>query len=277
MVASGQNGAYEALQLYRSKVNRCKQKGDFNGAITVCCDSANCLLSHGYGTAGGEMANILIEMLGTSGQKLDVDNRQRINDIDSKFVSNGKERQDFLKQALSWSIKSGDREHGDLMLNSTYAFTLWDAGQHKKAILHFVQGEAPEKLWAKLCEKFTSATPQSDEHVQEREQLVTLAVVQFLAHDNLRDANTLMDSVKDAMATPVHSSPLLLFCLQLLMLCERDASPLYQKLCNANLASLQQCDPVVLASLQGPVAQRMFGIRPPPNILSMLEGLLGAF
>lgn len=222
------------------------------------------------------MANILIEILGISNQKLDVDNRQRINDIDSRFLPSSQERLDFLKLTLSWSMKSGDREHGDPMINATYGSALWESGQQKKAILHFVHGEAPEKLWMKLCEKSTDLTAPSPE----RDQLLTLATVHFIANENLRDANALMDRVKaaDAIATMEHSSPLLLFCTQLLMVCERDAATLYQKLCNANFSVLQECDPVVAASLQGPIALKMFGIRPQqPNIMHMLEGLLGAF
>jgi len=202
MVASGKEGAYEALQLYKSKVNRHKFKKNWDEAISISFQASICLLSHGYETAGGEMANLLINLFELSNSKLDIDNRSKINEIDSKFITKSQIRQDFLKLTLKWSKITGDRENGDIMINYLYACCLWENNQINKAIYYFVLSESPEKLWIKINERYTDISTQPEregererERERERDQIITLAIVHFIALENLRDGNILISCV----------------------------------------------------------------------------------
>eukprot|EP01041_Mallomonas_annulata_P006783 gene6783-13738_t len=268
MVASGQQGAYEALQLYRSKVNRLVQKQQFEEARTICVQATLCLLKHGYGTAGAEIANVYVDLLSNSGEKLNIDVRNTINEIDRHFQPKSQERCDFLKKCIKLSIATGDRELGDPVLNTELALLLWDTDNRSKSVLHFVIGESPEKLWMKINE--TYSTPDT---AQDRDRMVTQGVVQYLSFENIRDANILLSCLKKEDC--VQQSQLITFCTQLLQVCLRDAAPLYKTLCNVNYEALLTCDPVVQTSLQGPIALKLFDIHPPPNILSMFENMLG--
>ena len=63
MVASGPSGAYEALQLYRSRAIRLRSKDDIIGAIKTTAVGATCLLKGTYETAGSELATLFLELV----------------------------------------------------------------------------------------------------------------------------------------------------------------------------------------------------------------------
>lgn len=268
MVAKGKESAYEALQLYKSKINRHQQRLDYDSAITVAVKGTRALLLHSYAKAGLEMSIVVLDLFDISGRVLDIDNRSIINELDGLFPI--EERLEFLKKCLKWSMKTGNRIVGDNLLNVQVGLCFWTVNNNSKAIFHLVAGEAPSKLWEKISETFTPVSA-------ERDCYYTLGVLHFLAMENLRDANELrMCYEKDLKARNVaRESALTTFCTHLLLVCRRDAAPLFKELYVANKPHLATCDPAAIALLEGPIAQIFFNIQPAPSMLNMLQGLLG--
>eukprot|EP01031_Cornospumella_fuschlensis_P042625 gene42625-52084_t len=85
MVQSGPQGAYEALQLYRSRAMRLKAKHDLEGALKAVSDGSIVLLQNGYENAGAECADIFVSLLNEINQPVTDATKQTICDIDSKF------------------------------------------------------------------------------------------------------------------------------------------------------------------------------------------------
>jgi len=123
MVARGPEGAYEALQLYRSRALRFKKNGDMRAAINTASLGAKSLLKAGYTHAGSELSALMLTLLEESGAELDAEARSMIHDVDSAFEQGDKDgsssvqRTDYLKSCIKWSQVSGSREIGDLQLH----------------------------------------------------------------------------------------------------------------------------------------------------------------
>lgn len=230
MVEEGESSAYEALQLYKSRCNRMKGKGEFLEAINVAAKGAKAQLVHGYESSGVELCNILVDLLTAGEFDINPDLRNLLNEIDSAFASMPKNekgasdklitvtakdgskqpavpkssRIDFLKSLVTWSMKCGQRDYGDPMLHLQLANTLWDhsRGFHRKSIYHFAVGEAPTALWAKIQEEYVDTNApegvSSADVAREKERLVVLGVLHFIAVENLRDANTLYRAFNQA-------------------------------------------------------------------------------
>lgn len=277
MVQSGENGAYEALQLYRSRSMRFKSKNDFKEAINVCSTGSICLLENGYGNAGAELSNLYVELLTELNQPLTDETRAEIFQIDSKFPANAiSHRIEFLKACIKWSIAVGDRELGDPKLHTRLAECLWGSSSNEKknVTYHFAAGESPKLLAQKIFE--TYSVPSQKEI---RSQQLTLGVVNFLALENLRDANDLFSQYKKSEnalgnGDAINSLPLVTFCDYLLQTCRRDAAPLFKTLVNTYAANLD-FDENVPTLLMGPIASRFFGIKPKINpMMSMLQSMM---
>ena len=119
MVQRGPEGAYEALQLFRSRALRFKTKGDIKSAINTACSGAKALLKGSYTHAGSELSALMIKLLEEAGEDLDVEARAMLDDVDSAYEQGDKDpsssvqRTDFLKSCIKWSQSSGTRELGD--------------------------------------------------------------------------------------------------------------------------------------------------------------------
>ena len=121
----------------------------------------------------------------------------------------------------------------------------------------------------KIC-----ATFRSDQ--AKREQNLVIALLHFLAMENLRDANELFLQFKKEQKARNAStdSPLLVFLSQLLEVCRRDAVPLFKTLVNANIKSLE-FDEICGQLLSGPIGQKFFNIKPSVNpMMQMMQQLL---
>jgi hypothetical protein len=127
--------------------------------------------------------------------------------------------------------------------------------QREKAVRRFVFAEAPEDLASAL----SAVEP------AHRSRLLTLGVLEFLAAENLRDANTLVDRVAEGL-----NDSLVAFCRCLVQTCERDAAPLTEKAFKRHLAGLG-FEPLLVK-----VGQRFFKISPPPNLLNSVLSMLAA-
>ena len=120
LVAKDAAGAYEALQLYRSRSLRFKTKGDIKSAVNTACAGAKALLKGSYMHAGSELSALMITLLDESGAELEPESRSMLNDVDSAFEQADKEgcsvqRTDFLKSCIKWSQNT--KELGDPQLH----------------------------------------------------------------------------------------------------------------------------------------------------------------
>jgi hypothetical protein len=281
MVQTGEHGAYEALQLYRSRSLRFKSKSEFKEAMNVCYTGAVCILENGYGNAGAELASLYVELLTELSLPLTDETRDEIFQIDSKFPANAlSQRTEFLKSCIKWSIAVGNRELGDSKLHTRLAECLWDLpashNEKKNVSYHFAAGESPQLLCQKIFETYSAANEQ-----ETRSQQLCLGVVNFLALENLRDANELFIQYKKAeqkehgnTVKDLNSLPLVVFCDYVLQTCRRDAAPLFKTLVNSYAGDLD-FDEAVPTLLMGPIAGRFFGIKPKVNpMMSMLQSMM---
>lgn len=270
MVASGAEGAYEALQLYRSRSMRHKQKDDIIGAITEAAHGARCLFANGYINAGSELASLVVDIINESGIEINPQVRQVVFELDSAFPSEDASRVEFLKACVKATINNGQRELGEPSMHLRLANCLWEM-KSKNAIYHYVLSEDPETLAMKIDQRYGTAKT-----IVERDQALTLSVLHFLALENLRDANELFKNFKKSQKSknlPMDSH-LVVFCDYLLQTCRRDAVPLFKTLVNT-YAPMLDFDEVAPTLLMGPISQRLFGIQSKVNpVMSVLSTLL---
>jgi hypothetical protein len=273
MVLSGPSGAYEALQLYRSRALRANTKGEYMSSIEYSSTGAKIMLKNGYDNAGVELTNLFLDVLTEAAMDIEHPIRQLVEDILASFPADKKNlKVDFLKACVKWTTKCGQRELGDPFLHVQLAECLWES-HDKTATYHYCVGEAPEQLSAKIFETYGE-----EKQFQQRERAVTLGICHFLAVENLRDANEFFTSFQKRMKSKSfheRKSNLITFCDYLLQTCKRDATPLFKQLVNTYASDLD-FDENVPSLLMGPVGTRMFGITPKPNMMSMLSHMLSA-
>ena len=185
LVASGDQGAYEALQLFKSRSMRFKTKDNVMGAINVSSHGAKLLLSKGYVNAGAELANLVIDLINEVGMEINPQIRALIFEIDNEFPAASPFRTEFLKSCVKSTIANGQRELGDATMHLRLANCLWDV-KDKNAIYHFVLSEEPELFAQKIDQSYGNA-----ESLDKRDQTIAMAILHFLALENLRDANEL--------------------------------------------------------------------------------------
>lgn len=270
MVLTGPSGAYEALQLYRSKAIRFKTKNDLMGAVKATAGGATCLLKNGYENAGAELSTLFLELLSEDNKTLDVEIMELIKQIDESYPKKSTFRVDFLKGCVKCSVQTSTREFGDAAIQAQLAETLWENGDYSNAAHHYATGEAP----LLYCNKLLALYGTEDKKT-EREQAVTMGIVQFLSLENLRDANELFYQYKKESKEKNLSlkSDLINFCDCLLQVSRRDAAPLFKQLVNSYASQLDFHESVPRL-LMGPIATRLFGIKPKVNpMMSMLQNM----
>jgi hypothetical protein len=89
----------------------------------------------------------------------------------------------------------------------------------------------------------------------------------------MRDANDFFTRFKKASSKLVDED-LVKFSSFLLQTCRRDAGELFKQLCNSYGSALNFHDSVE-PLLKGPIGGTYFGLREAPNMMSMLQGMLG--
>lgn len=271
MVQSGPQGAYEALQLFRSRALRAQTKNDLNAALAAAQEGASCLLENGYENAGAELADLYVSLLVEINRPVNDESRTEVFGIDSKFPEKSAHRIEFLKACVKWTAASGNRELGDPLLHRRLAESLWNNGEYKSSYYHFAAGEAPGILNHMIFETFNGAQQQL-----QRDQALTTGVVNFLSLENLRDANELFSSYQRSQRDKgvTSASELVTFVEYLLQTCRRDAGPLFKNLVNTYATALD-FDDTVPTMLTGPIAFKFFGIKPKVNpMMSMLQSMM---
>lgn len=267
MIRSGQSGAYEALQLYRSRALRYKAKNDPTGAAVATAAGAKCLLENNYENAGFELAEVFLDIMTEFKLELTESMKTLFVEIDDRFPRQSAKRVEFLRGAVKFTITCGTRSNGDPQFQTRLAECYWQNGD-KHASFHFAAGEAPLLLNKNIFASFPEANQQ-----EKRDQALTVGIVNFLSLENLRDANELHFAYLNESKTRKFdtSSELLKFVDFLLQTCKRDAGPLFKTLVNT-YASILDFDEQVPDLLMGPIAQIFFNIKPKSNpMMAMLE------
>jgi len=279
MVQSGASGAYEALQLYRSRAIRHKLKNELSESIQTCSNGTVCLLENGFENAATELATMLIDIVTEFTVPMSEEYYNIVDKIVSKYALFPKSTHviEFLKLSIKWGLGTTFENNLHLKLGEC----LWNNADYRNAIHHFVLSENPkvlnDKLFALYPQDATTAAVEDAEVDRDtlRERYLTLGVVNFLAVENLRDANDLFHHYKHTLTTAT-ATALITFCEYLLQVCRRDAAPLFKQLVNA-YASVVDFDEQVPTLLMGPIALRFFNIKPKVNpMMSMLQSMMMA-
>lgn len=299
MVAADAASAYEALQLYKSKISRLRVASKFDEALALTCHAAVLQLKHGYENSANELGSLFVDILTESKFALTPEFRNHINEMANSFQQVPNRGVPFLQECLSLSRVLGPRLHGDTLLHRQLAVVLWHRGGSQQgedvsttrdaigkeesvddfkndAVLHFAYGEAPEELWSQIAEDATLDPAQAPwTGGSRRERVVLLGVLYFLSLENLRDANILFNIFKKHRGqSKGKESALFEFTERLLLTSLRDARQLFQQLVTAYRAHLG-FHPVVLDLLEGPIAKKLFGIQPAPNMMSLFANMFG--
>ncbi|CAM9122258.1 unnamed protein product [Heterosigma akashiwo] len=224
----GEEGAYEALQLFRGQCARRLKKGreDYNAAIEIATVGANTLFEGGHLDMGADLAVYVAELYTVSKREVTSTNRDVMVELDKKFEPSSNKRLKFIKAAVKWSVDCGRRQYGDPALHFRLADAFLRRGLVELATKHFVYGEKP------LLVNHVLADPNVANEA--REVLVCRGVLHFLSLENLRDARALLGAylglVADKKIEPPSPGHLVMFSKYLCAVCERDAAPLFQDL-----------------------------------------------
>lgn len=293
LIASGEPGAYEALQLFRSRALRAFAKGEKMSSLRIAVEGSIKLIQGTYFAAGMELCNQLFDFLNEMEQDISSpDIRELVFSVDDALIAavgggvsseedleaipkNSaalKTRQNFLKSAVKWTQTYGRREYGYPPLHLRFADALWDE-DNSRAIYHYAAGESPVVVAQRISSKFSQKAS-----FALRDQAITTAIVHFLALENLKDANECMSQFKKAQKNRDHSidSKLITFCVQLLECCRRDAKPLYAQLLAAITPELNKWpSESVQALLNGSIGAKFFKIQPKVNpMIQMMQQML---
>jgi hypothetical protein len=159
MVSEGSaDNAYEALQLYKSKVHRARSKSNIQQSLEICTSGAVLLFKYHYESAGNELARLFVEILEEASVELTPEYRNLLNSIDTAYggLSSGsggarESHCQFLKECLKYSTRVGSRVYGDTLLHTRLAECLWTIDEQRfLSMKHFALGEAPERLWLQV-------------------------------------------------------------------------------------------------------------------------------
>jgi len=285
LLEQGESGAYEALQLYRSRSLRAKSKGDNLTALQTTVEGAIKLIKKEYFSAGWELCDQVLDFL--NDMESDMTNpiiRDLVFNVDDALMqvvaentenpadkestwSGFKVRRDFLKGAVKWSQAFGKQALGDTALHLRLAAATWSR-DFRIATYHFVAGESPVQLAQKIDDTFGPSGDKKKESKLAADRACTLGVCHFLGFENLRDANELLVLYKKSQKNRGNAidTKLLVFCGQLLEVCRREATPLFKQLVNSVVDDLDGWGEgpgagVVATLLQGPIAARFFGMQ----------------
>jgi len=324
--ASDESIAYEALQLAQSQVRRFVKSGDINQAANTAYEVSMTLLTKKQRmvSVSSQLLALFVEVLSEDEAECTSDHIQKIDSLNSAYVKaleegydkNDKEEIDrlnrvhlkFLKKCTSWSAKCGEIKHGSLKLHSLLGDLSWKLGRGDddgleeseksdltaESIAHLALAEEPSQILEKL--KTLPEPTKGQEKMGRnggtaalRDCLLTRAVIVFIALENLKDANVLLNSFVSEIShkrdmntlaksymdkqdgfAPSHA----MFCNMLLKTCEKDrAGPLYQWLLRSFGSDLAKLKPEVSAYTQK-IGRIYFGIQPPPNMLNMMENMM---
>ncbi|CAM8961106.1 hypothetical protein QQ045_003399 [Rhodiola kirilowii] len=285
---------YGAQQMYKSISARYLGAERFSEALDILQSGACIQLSHGQVTCGSELAVLFIEALVKGKVPCDDASIERIRKIYKEFpqisvpnhlgddedmqqlseaIGAAKIRVDgcssFLKAAIRWSAEFGSARNGTPELHTMLAAYIYSESVEvdmAKVSFHYVRGNNPKKFASTLVNFMGKCYP------GEEDLAIARAVLMYLSHGNLRDANYLMDEIKkqvDAMDIEFPDSELIEFVTYLLPTLQRDALPLFNMLRENYKSSIDR--EASFHELLDEIASVFYGVRRK----SPLDGVFG--
>ncbi|XP_058204667.1 protein GET4 [Rhododendron vialii] len=296
---------YGAQQMYKSISARYISAERYSEALDILHSGSCIQLEHGQLTCGAELALLFVETLVKGKYPYDEDTLDRVRKIYKKFpripvpqhldlgddddmqklseaLGAAKVRVEccssFLKAAIKWSAEVGAHRNGSPELHdmlAEYIYSESPEADMARVSYHFVRGKHPRKFASTLVNFMGKCYPGEDDVA------IARAILMYLSHGNLRDANCLMDELKKQLKGKDLDFPksdliqLINFLLQTL---QRDALPLFNMLRQTYKSSIDR-EPVfnelldVIAEIfyevprRNPLMQGMFG-----DIFKMMGG-----
>jgi hypothetical protein len=275
-IDEGEDGAYEALQLYRTHSARLAASGKRSDAAKVLADGAVAFATHEppYVDIAADAAVGLMDIFEErdASTAVDAESKAVVARVAAAFPRSCCEQKvDFLKAAVRWTTAepSCRRANGDPDLHGLLAQAFVELGDLDNASKHFVQGEQP----AEFLEQLSRMALTNQRAMIARDVVFARCVLQFLADENLRDANVVVTGLKEQY--PNYQSHLTVFCGYLVRCCERKALPLFENLCQTYEGALSVAqDPKFDAYLHA-IANKFHGLQPEPNLMNMVMSMFG--
>ncbi|XP_022748492.1 Golgi to ER traffic protein 4 homolog isoform X2 [Durio zibethinus] len=264
--AINEGNSYGSQQMYKSISARYVSAQRYSEALDLLHSGACLQLKHGQVTCGAELAVLFVETLVKGKIPYDEDILDRVRKIYKVFpqiplpsnlgvdddvqelteaLGAAKTRVEgcssFLRAAIKWSAEFGAHRNGDPELHVMLA--------------EYIYSESPE-----LC------------YPGEGDMAIARAVLLYLSMGNLRDANCLMDELKEQVASQELNFPqsdLIQFISCLLLTLETEALPLFNIL-RVNFTSSIDREPAFNALLDD-IAEKFYGVKR----RNPLEGMFG--
>ena len=238
------------------------------------------MLSHGYGTAGADLALNLVESWQASSEVTVGDaERETVEQITDAFVKGISDKAEaakladkFIAEAIEWSTAdhAGTFAAGEPSFHHIAAKMKLKCADFDGANDHFIHAQQPKEFAA-----FLFAWSEHG-YANERDLFLCRGLLELLARENLKDANTLFESfnaILIAKKEPL-DTPLFHFMGFLLKTLERDAYPLFQVL-RQKYAPVLASDPTYGQYLDK-VAHLFFGVAPQKHgMAAMIENMFG--
>ncbi|XP_028782627.1 Golgi to ER traffic protein 4 homolog [Neltuma alba] len=292
---------YGAQQMYKSVSVRYVSAQRYSEALDLLQSGACIQLAHGQVTCGAELALLFVETLVKAKVPYDNETLERLEKIYKAFprvplpqnlrvdddmqqiseaLGAAKTRVEgcssFLKAAIRWSAEFGANNYGSPELHIMLAeYIYYESPEVDMARVtnHFVRGNNPKKFASILVDFMGKRYPGEDDLA------IARAVLRYLSSGNLRDANILMEEIKNEVASKEIKFPqtdLMQFVNFLLQTLERDALPLFNML-RANYKSSIDREPAFNEMLDD-IAEKFYGVqrRNPMGMFGDIFKLMGA-
>uniref|UniRef100_A0A3B6EBN3 Golgi to ER traffic protein 4 homolog n=1 Tax=Triticum aestivum TaxID=4565 RepID=A0A3B6EBN3_WHEAT len=287
---------YEAQQMYKSTSARYITCQRYSEGLDILQSGATIQLKHGQITCGAELAVLFVDTLVKGQCPYNEETFDRVRKIYEAFprinmphflgddydddgqklseaISAAKVRSEgcssFLRAALRWSAEFGTSRNGSPDLHvmlGEYIYSESPETDMTKVSSHFVRGNDPKKFASMLVNFMGKCYPGEDDTA------IARSVLMYLSLGNLRDANLLMDGMKEQLKSADMELPktaLIEFIKYLLQTLERDAYPLFRTLRQKYSASTDRDS--VFEELLDEIAAKFYGVRQQ----NPLEGLFG--
>ncbi|XP_022748491.1 Golgi to ER traffic protein 4 homolog isoform X1 [Durio zibethinus] len=292
--AINEGNSYGSQQMYKSISARYVSAQRYSEALDLLHSGACLQLKHGQVTCGAELAVLFVETLVKGKIPYDEDILDRVRKIYKVFpqiplpsnlgvdddvqelteaLGAAKTRVEgcssFLRAAIKWSAEFGAHRNGDPELHVMLAEYIYSESPEldmARVSYYFVRGNNPKKFASALVNFMGKCYP------GEGDMAIARAVLLYLSMGNLRDANCLMDELKEQVASQELNFPqsdLIQFISCLLLTLETEALPLFNIL-RVNFTSSIDREPAFNALLDD-IAEKFYGVKR----RNPLEGMFG--
>ncbi|XP_074276248.1 protein GET4 isoform X2 [Silene latifolia] len=274
---------YGAQQMYKSISARYVSAERYSEALDILESGACLQLKHDQITCGAELAASFVDTLVKGKFPCNEEMLVRLRKIYEAFPRNAVPDQvgddddmqklteelaaakirvegcsSFLKASLRWSIEFGSEKSGSPELHAMLGEYIYSESLEvdmSKVSYHYVRGNNPNKFASILVNFLEKCYPGEDDLA------IARAVLMYLALGNLRDANYIMDEVKQKVESKELEFPkseLMELIVYLLKTLERDALPLFKMLSQNYQPSINR-DPT-FNELLDEIAERFYGV-----------------